>query len=419
MLYYFFDYLEKMQVPGMGVFQYISFRTAAATLLSLVISLVFGKRLINVLRNKQIGETIRNLGIKDEQKKSGTPTMGGLIIIAAILIPTLLFARITNIYIVMMIGTTIWLGLVGFTDDYIKVFKKNKEGLPGRYKVLAQLMLGIAIGATMFWHPSIVTRSRVEAETAPAEVINDNKYEAVIGSDGVVSYYQKDEKSVKTNVPFIKSAEFDYAKIVGLAGANYKKYAWIPFIMIVSFVLIAVSNGANLTDGMDGLAAGTSAIVGVTLGLLSYLSGSYIFANYLNIFFIPHLGELAIFAGAFVGACIGFLWYNVYPAQVFMGDTGSLTIGGIIAVFALVIRKELLIPILCGVFLAENLSVMLQVSYFKYTKKKYGEGKRIFLMSPLHHHFQKKGMSEPKIVARFWIVGILLAIVTLATIKLR
>jgi len=419
MLYYFFDYLEKLHVPGMGVFQYISFRTAAATILSLLISLVFGKRLIQILSKRQIGETIRNLGIKDEQKKSGTPTMGGLIIIAAIIIPTLLFARLSNIYIVMMLGTTIWLGLVGFLDDYIKVFKKNKEGLSGRYKVIGQLLLGVAIGATMFWHPSIVTRSRVDAEAATAEVINDNAYEAVIGKDGAVNYYVKDEKSVKTNVPFLKSAEFDYAKIIGLAGENYQKYAWLPFILIVSIVLIAVSNGANLTDGMDGLAAGTSAIVGVTLGLLSYLSGSYIFANYLNIFFIPHLGELAIFAGAFVGACIGFLWYNVYPAQVFMGDTGSLTIGGIIAVFALVIRKELLIPILCGIFLAENLSVMIQVAYFKYTKKRYGEGRRIFLMSPLHHHYQKKGIPEPKIVARFWIVGILLAIITLATIKLR
>lgn len=419
MLYYFFDYLEQLHVPGMGVFQYISFRTAAATILSLLISLVFGKRLILVLSQRQIGETIRNLGIKDEQKKSGTPTMGGLIIIAAIIIPTLLFARLSNIYIVMMLCTTLWLGLVGFLDDYIKVFKKNKEGLSGRYKVIAQLLLGIAIGATMFWHPSIVTRSRVDAEKATIDVINDNAYEAVIGADGEVNYYVKDEKSVKTNVPFLKSAEFDYAKIIGLAGENYRKYAWLPFILIVSIVLIAVSNGANLTDGMDGLAAGTSAIVGVTLGLLSYLSGSYIFANYLNIFFIPHLGELAIFAGAFVGACIGFLWYNVYPAQVFMGDTGSLTIGGIIAVFALVIRKELLIPILCGIFLAENVSVMLQVAYFKYTKKKTGEGKRIFLMSPLHHHYQKKGIPEPKIVARFWIVGILLAIITLATIKLR
>ena len=419
MLYYFFQYLEELNIPGMGVFQYISFRTAAATILSLLISLVFGKSLIKWLQSKQIGETIRNLGIKDEQKKAGTPTMGGLIIIAAIIIPTILFARITNIYIVMMLCTTLWLGLIGFSDDYIKVFKKNKEGLSGRYKVLGQLILGIAIGATMFWHPSIVTRDRVPAENVTEQVINDNAYEAVMDKDGEVDYYVKDEKSVKTNVPFLKGAEFDYAKIVGLAGDNYTKYAWIPFILIIAIVLIAVSNGANLTDGMDGLAAGSSAIIGVTLGLLSYLSGSFIFANYLNIFYIPHLGELAIFAGAFVGACIGFLWYNVYPAQVFMGDTGSLTIGGIIAVFAIVIRKELLIPILCGIFLIENLSVIIQVSYFKYTKARTGEGKRVFLMSPLHHHYQKKGIPEPKIVARFWIVGILLAIVTLATLKLR
>jgi phospho-N-acetylmuramoyl-pentapeptide-transferase len=419
MLYYFFNYLEELNVPGMGVFQYISFRTAAATILSLLISLVFGKTLIRWLQTKQIGETIRNLGIKDEQKKAGTPTMGGIIIIAAIVIPTLLFARISNIYIVLMVCTTLWLGLIGFADDYIKVFKKNKEGLSGRYKVLGQLILGIAIGATMFWHPSIVTRERVPANQVTEEVINDNQFNAVMDEKGEVAYYVKDEKSVKTNVPFLKSAEFDYAKIIGLAGSSYAKYAWIPFIIIIALVLIAVSNGANLTDGMDGLAAGTSAIIGVTLGLLSYLSGSYIFANYLNIFFIPHLGELAIFAGAFVGACIGFLWYNVYPAQVFMGDTGSLAIGGIIATFAIVIRKELLIPILCGIFLVENLSVIIQVSYFKYTKMKTGEGKRIFLMSPLHHHYQKKGIPEPKIVARFWIVGILLAIVTLATLKLR
>ena len=419
MLYYFFNYLESLDVPGMGVFQYISFRTAAATILSLLISLVFGKSLIRWLQAKQIGETIRNLGIEGEQEKAGTPTMGGIIIIAAIVIPTLLFARLSNIYIVLMICTTIWLGIIGFTDDYIKVFKKNKEGLSGRYKVIAQLILGIAIGATMFWHPSIVTRDRVPADQATERVIKDNAYNAVMDEDGEVAYYVKDEKSVKTNVPFLKSAEFDYAKIIGLAGDNYKKYAWIPFIVIIAFVLVAVSNGANLTDGMDGLAAGSSAIIGTTLGLLSYLSGSFIFANYLNIFYIPHLGELAIFAGAFVGACIGFLWYNVYPAQVFMGDTGSLAIGGIIAVFAIVIRKELLIPILCGIFLVENLSVVLQVAYFKYTKKRTGEGKRIFLMSPLHHHYQKKGMPEPKIVARFWIVGILLAIVTLATLKLR
>lgn len=419
MLYYFFNYLESLDVPGMGVFQYISFRTAAATILSLLISLVFGKSLIRWLQAKQIGETIRNLGIEGEQEKAGTPTMGGIIIIAAIVIPTLLFARLSNIYIVLMTCTTIWLGLIGFTDDYIKVFKKNKEGLSGRYKVIAQLILGIAIGATMFWHPSIVTRDRVPADQATERVINDNAYNAVMDEDGEVAYYVKDEKSVKTNVPFLKSAEFDYAKIIGLAGDNYKKYAWIPFIVIIAFVLVAVSNGANLTDGMDGLAAGSSAIIGTTLGLLSYLSGSFIFANYLNIFYIPHLGELAIFAGAFVGACIGFLWYNVFPAQVFMGDTGSLAIGGIIAVFAIVIRKELLIPILCGIFLVENLSVVLQVAYFKYTKKRTGEGKRIFLMSPLHHHYQKKGIPEPKIVARFWIVGILLAIVTLATLKLR
>jgi len=417
MLYYLAEYLKELQVPGMGVFQYISVRAAAATILSLLISLVFGKRLINMLRGRQIGESIRDLGIEGEKAKQGTPTMGGLIIIAAIVIPTVIFARLYNIYVILMLITTIWLGLIGFLDDYIKVFRKDKEGLSGRYKIVGQLVLGIVVGATMFWHPSIVTRTRVLERNVTLEILKDPSYSKVIEKNDVV--YIKDEKSIITNVPFLKSAEFDYAKIISIAGDNYQKYAWIPFIILISLIIIAVSNGANLTDGMDGLAAGTSAIIGITLGLLGYLSGSFIFANYLNILYIPHLGELAIFAGAFVGACVGFLWYNVFPAQVFMGDTGSLTLGGIIAVFAIVVRKELLIPVLCGIFLVENLSVMIQVSYFKYTKKKYGEGRRVFLMSPLHHHYQKQGIPEPKIVARFWIVGIMLAILTLVTLKLR
>ncbi len=417
MLYYLAKYLENMQIPGMGVFSYISTRAAAATILSLLISLVFGKRLIKILKDRQIGETIRNLGLAGENEKKGTPTMGGLIIIAAIVIPTIIFARLWNIYIIMMLVTTIWLGLLGFMDDYIKVIKKDKEGLPGRYKLLGQLILGIAVGATMFWHPSIVTRTRITEKMATAEIIANPEFKKV--QEKKESVYIKDEKSLKTNVPFLKSTEFDYAKIIGIVGENYQKFAWIPFILIISIIIMAVSNGANLTDGMDGLAAGTSGIIGITLGLLGYLSGSFIFANYLNILYIPHLGELAIFAGAFVGACIGFLWYNVYPAQVFMGDTGSLTLGGIIAVFAIVVRKELLIPVLCGIFLIENVSVIIQVVYFRYTKKKYGEGRRVFLMSPLHHHYQKMGIPEPKIVARFWIVGIMLAILTLVTLKLR
>jgi len=417
MLYYLAEYLQNLHVPGMGVFQYISVRAAAATILSLLISLVFGKRLINMLKDRQIGESIRDLGIEGEKAKQGTPTMGGLIIIAAIVIPTIIFARLFNIYVVLMLVTTVWLGLIGFLDDYIKVFRKDKEGLSGRYKIVGQLVLGIVVGATMFWHPSIVTRTRVLERNATQEVLQNPQYTKVTEKNDVV--YIRDEKSIKTNVPFLKSAEFDYAKIICIAGDNYQKYAWIPFIILISLIIIAVSNGANLTDGMDGLAAGTSAIIGITLGLLGYLSGSFIFANYLNILYIPHLGELAIFAGAFVGACVGFLWYNVFPAQVFMGDTGSLTLGGIIAVFAIVVRKELLIPVLCGIFLVENLSVMIQVSYFKYTKRKYGEGRRVFLMSPLHHHYQKQGIPEPKIVARFWIVGIMLAILTLVTLKLR
>ncbi len=417
MLYYLAKYLEELNVPGMGVFQYISVRAGAATILSLMISLVFGRRLINMLRDRQIGETIRQLGIEGENAKKGTPTMGGLIIIAAILIPTLMFARLWNVYVMMMLVTTVWLGLIGFLDDYIKVFKKDKEGLAGRYKIVGQLLLGIGIGATMFWHPSVVTRTRIPEKLVTQEIIDNPAFKKVVEKSETV--YIKDEKSIRTNVPFLKTTEFDYAKIIGIVGDNYYKYAWIPFIIIISIIIIAVSNGANLTDGMDGLAAGTSAIIGITLGLLGYLSGSFIFANYLNILYIPHLGELAIFAGAFVGACVGFLWYNVFPAQVFMGDTGSLTLGGIIAVFAIVVRKELLIPVLCGIFLVENLSVIIQVTYFKYTKKKYGEGRRIFLMSPLHHHFQKKGIPEPKIVARFWIVGIMLAIFTLVTLKLR
>lgn len=414
MLYYLFDWLqENWKLPGSGLFQYISFRTAIAVIVSLIITTVFGSRLIQLLHKKQIGETVRDLGLEGEKTKQGTPTMGGLIIIAGILIPTLLFAKLDNIYIIIMVVTTLWMGAIGFLDDYIKVFKKNKEGLAGRFKVIGQVGLGILIAITMYFHPDIVVREQVvnpTSETPVEVVINPNTGETI---------YTENVKSTMTNIPFYKDNEFDYSKVLPVIGIDNPWATFGLFLVVVVFIVTAVSNGANITDGIDGLATGTSAIIGITLAILAYVSGNIIFSDYLNIMYIPNSGELVIFAGAFVGACTGFLWYNAYPAQVFMGDTGSLAIGGIIAAFAILIRKELLIPVLCGVFLIENLSVILQVSYFKFTKKKYGEGRRIFLMSPLHHHYQKKGYHEAKIVTRFVIVGVILAILTIVTLKVR
>ena len=413
MLYYLFTWLDKQyDIPGAGLFQFISFRTAMAVILSLILTTVYGSRLIRMLRAKQVGESVRNLGLEGQMQKQGTPTMGGLIILLGILLPTILFAKIDNIYIILMLVTTVWMGLIGFVDDYIKVFKKDKEGLAGRFKIMGQVGLALIIGWTMYFHPDIVVREQV---TLPAKV----SAPLDVHKRGDQFYYTQDLKSTITNVPFYKDNEFDYAKVLTVFGDGYEKYSLVVFLLFVIVIVTAVSNGANLTDGIDGLATGTSAIIGITLAILAYVSGNTIFADYLNIMYIPNSGELVIFAGAFVGACVGFLWYNSYPAQVFMGDTGSLAIGGIIAAFAIMIRKELLIPALCGVFLVENLSVIMQVSFFKYTKRKFGEGRRIFLMSPLHHHYQKKGYHEAKIVTRFWIVGILLAIITIVTLKLR
>lgn len=415
MLYHLYTWIEEYtHIPGSGLFQYISFRTAMAVIVSLMITTVFGKHLINLLKAKQVGETVRDLGLSGEKQKEGTPTMGGLIIIAGILIPTLLFAKLDNIYVLIMIITTVWMGAIGFLDDYIKVFKKNKAGLAGKFKVIGQVGLGILIAFTMFFHPDIVVRQQVNNLDEAGEIVRAN----VRQSTGEI-YYTEDVKSTKTNIPFYKNNEFDYAKVLDMFGANNQGLTFLVFLLVVVFIVTAVSNGANITDGIDGLATGTSAIIGGTLAILAYVSGNVIFSDYLNIMYIPDSGELVIFAGAFVGACTGFLWYNSYPAQVFMGDTGSLAIGGIIAAFAILIRKELLIPVLCGVFLIENLSVIMQVSYFKYTKKKYGEGRRIFLMSPLHHHYQKKGYHEAKIVFRFMIVGVILAVLTIVTLKTR
>lgn len=404
MLYYLFEYLDSTyQLPGAGVFQYISFRAAMAVITSLLVSMVFGGRIINFIRNKQIGEEVRELGLQGEAQKKGTPTMGGLIIIAAILLPTILFAKLSNIYILLMIVSTIWLGIIGFIDDYIKVFKKDKEGLAGRFKIIGQVGLGIIIGFTIYFHDGITIKEEIRGDLIPNQ-------EVVFGEE---------IKSLKTTIPFVKNNEFDYSRLVSWMGDSAASYAWIAFVLIVIFIVTAVSNGANMTDGLDGLATGTSAIIGATLGILAYVSGNVFFADYLNIMYLPNSGELVIYMASFVGACVGFLWYNSFPAQVFMGDTGSLALGGIIAVFAIAIRKELLIPVLCGIFLVENLSVMMQISYFKYTKKKFGEGKRIFKMAPLHHHYQKLGMHESKIVTRFWIVGVMLAIITIVTLKLR
>lgn len=402
MLYYLFDYLDReFDLIGAGVFQYISFRAGLATLISLLITITFGKNLINMLRKKQVGESIRDLGLAGQMEKKGTPTMGGLIIIAAIVIPTLLFARLENIYVVLLLVTTLVLGGIGFLDDYIKVFRKNKKGLAGKFKVVGQVMVGLIVGATLYFSEDVVVREfdEVSSTSSTEEVLN-----------------YTDSKSTTTTIPFVKNNELDYSK---LNPTENDLITAAIYVLIVIFFVTAISNGANITDGIDGLAAGTSAIIGLTLAIFAYISGNAIFSDYLNVMFIPNSGELVIFCTAFVGACVGFLWYNSYPAQVFMGDTGSLSLGGIIAVLALVLRKELLIPVMCGIFVIENLSVIMQVSYFKYTKKKYGEGRRIFRMSPLHHHYQKMDIPEPKIVTRFWIVGILLAIMTLATLKLR
>jgi phospho-N-acetylmuramoyl-pentapeptide-transferase len=418
MLYYLFKYLDELNVPGAGVFTYISFRSAAAIITSLFISMMIGKRIILFLQKKLIGEVVRDLGLEGQYQKKGTPSMGGIIILASIIIPTLLFAKLDNVYVLLMLLTTVWLGLIGFIDDYIKIFKKNKEGLAGSFKIIGQVGLGIIVGFILFFSKDVVitekvtgvdlsTRQRIEVIEPPS-------------LNPAASINTLETKSTKTTIPFVKNNEFDYKWLVGFAGDPLRQpLTWIVYVLIVIFILTAVSNGANLTDGLDGLATGTSAIIGVALAILAYVSSNIIYAKYLNIMFIPHSEELVIFAAAFIGATIGFLWYNSYPAQVFMGDTGSLALGGIIAVFAIIIRKELLIPILCGIFLVENLSVVLQVAWFKRTRRKYGEGRRIFLMAPLHHHYQKKGYPEPKIVTRFWIVAIILAVMSIVTLKMR
>ncbi|MBP6634749.1 MAG: phospho-N-acetylmuramoyl-pentapeptide-transferase [Paludibacter sp.] len=421
MLYHLFTWLDKVfDFPGAGMFNFISFRTGLAFIFSLLLATMFGRRIIDYLQKKQIGETIRELGLEGQMSKKGTPTMGGIIIIIAILIPTLLLASLNNVYIIMMLITTVWLGIIGFLDDYIKVFRKNKDGLSGRFKIVGQVGLGLIVGLTMYLSPDVVIRENKEVKGADQRVEN-------------VTYAKEDIKSTKSTIPFFKNNNLDYADAFRWMGEKAQDYGWILFVLVTIFIVTAVSNGANMTDGLDGLATGSSAIMGVILGILAYVSGNVNYSGYLNIMYIPGTGELLIFAGAFIGATIGFLWYNSFPAQVFMGDTGSLTLGGIIAVFAIAIRKELLIPILCGVFLVENLSVMLQVGYFKYTKKRYGEGKRIFKMAPLHHHYQKPGnagiqaliqnpiqaLPESKIVIRFWIVGIILAAITIITLKIR
>ncbi|SDZ93728.1 Phospho-N-acetylmuramoyl-pentapeptide-transferase [Flavobacterium gillisiae] len=409
MLYYLFEYLNKtLNISGTGVFQYITFRSALAFILSLLLSTIYGKRIIRFLQNQQVGETVRELGLAGQNEKAGTPTMGGLIIIFATLVPVLLFAKLQNIYILLLIVTTLWMGTIGFVDDYIKIFKKDKQGLKGIFKVFGQVGLGLIVGTVLYISPAVTVRT----DTGKGDVFS-------VTTENVITQSPVEEKSTATTIPFFKNNEFDYAELLAWTGEGYEKWAWVIFIPVVIFIITAVSNGANLTDGIDGLAAGTSAVSVLALGIFTFVSGNIIFSNYLNIMYIPNSGEMTVFIAAFVGSLIGFLWYNSYPASVFMGDTGSLTIGGIIAVLAIAVRKELLIPLLCGVFLVENLSVVLQVSYFKYTKKRFGEGRRIFLMAPLHHHYQKKGYHESKIVTRFWIVAILLAILSIITLKLR
>ena len=417
MLYYLFDYLNELDFPGAGVFGYISFRAAMSVILSLIISAVFGKRIINFLHKKQVGETVRDLGLEGQTQKAGTPTMGGLIILGAIIIPTLLFAKLHNTYIQLMLISTVWLGAIGFLDDYIKVFKKNKQGLAGKFKIIGQVGIGIIAGSIIYFSDDLTVKQKVYHEDQE-NVLTEVTYNGAENQSGA-DYSWIETKRNLTTIPFIKNNEFDYGWLISWINDDLLKYAWLIFIPIVILIITAVSNGANMTDGLDGLATGTSGIIGLTLGVLAYLSGNYVFADYLNIMYIPSSGELVVYMAAFVGACVGFLWYNSYPAQVFMGDTGSLALGGIIAVFAIANRKELLIPILCGIFLVENLSVLIQVGYFKYTKKKLGEGKRVFLMAPLHHHYQKLGIHESKIVSRFWIVGVALALLTIITLKLR
>jgi len=410
MLYYLFDFLDKTyDIPGAGLFQFITFRAAMAAILSLLIATVWGKKIIRFLQKKQMGETIRDLGLEGQVEKAGTPTMGGIIIILATIIPVLLFAKLENIYVIMLIVTTLWMGAIGFLDDYLKKFKNDKAGLPGKFKVIGQVGLGLIVGLTMFFHPDITVKTEKVDPVTGQEIVTQSGEKV----------FNDAEKALITTMPFVSGNEINYEKLITWIDEDYSKYAWLLFIPIVIFIITAVSNGANLTDGIDGLAAGTSAIIAVTLALFAWVSGNVIFSDYLNIMYLPNMGELTIFIMAFVGALIGFLWYNTYPAQVFMGDTGSLTIGGIIAVIAIAIRKEWLIPILCGVFLMENLSVVMQVSWFKYTRKKFGEGRRIFRMSPLHHHYQKGGFHESKIVTRFWIVGIFLAVLTIITLKIR
>ena len=414
MLYYLFHYLrERYNMPGANVFNYISFRAAMAIIISLLISMVFGKKLIRLLHKKQVGETIRDLGLTGQKEKEGTPTMGGLIILASILIPTLLLARLENVYILLMLAVTIWLGTVGFIDDYIKVFKRDKKGLSGKFKIVGQVGIGLIVGITLYFNNHVGIKEKV---WSPQQTMIDGQ---AAGINALPKYAPTETKSLETTIPFIKDNEFDYSWLISFIGDGYRKWAWLIFIPIVILIVTAVSNGANITDGIDGLATGTSAIIGVTLMIFAYVSGNFILADYLNIMYIPNCSELVIFMSAFVGACVGFLWYNSYPAQVFMGDTGSLALGGIIAVFAIAIRKELLLPVLCGIFFLESLSVMIQVSYFKYTKNKSGEGKRIFKMAPLHHHYQKSNIHESKIVSRFWIVGIMLAVLSIVTLKLR
>lgn len=418
MLYYLFQYLHKLNVPGAGVFNYISSRSAAAVITSLFISLLIGKRIIRILQKKQIGELVRDLGLEGQYQKKGTPSMGGIIILSSIVIPVILFARIDNIYVILMLLTTVWLGAIGFIDDYIKIFRKKKEGLAGIFKVIGQIGLGLIVGLTLFFSDDVIIVEKVSVmDLSTRERIELLDPDQTYAPQGEISM---ERKSTKTTIPFVKNNEFDYSRLVSFVNESARQpLTWLVFVVIVIFIVTAVSNGANLTDGLDGLATGVSAIIGSALGILAYVSSNIIYAKYLNIMYIPGSQELVIYASAFIGATIGFLWYNSYPAQVFMGDTGSLALGGIIAVFAIIIRKELLIPVLCGIFLAENFSVVLQVAWFKRTKKKYGEGRRIFLMSPLHHHYQKMGYPEPKIVTRFWIVAIILAVISIVTLKIR
>jgi len=408
MLYYLFEYLEnQFSLTGASVFQFITFRAAMAFVFSLLFSTIYGKRIINYLKKQQVGETVRDLGLEGQAQKSGTPTMGGIIIILATLIPVLLFSKLDNIYVIILIITTLWMGFIGFVDDYIKIFKKDKAGLKGKFKVLGQVGLGIIVGSMLYFHPDVTMKEQLP------------KQEQIVQQNGRKIVFGPAHKSTKTTIPFLKNNELEYSRVLSFLGDGYEKYAWIVFIFIVVFIVTGISNGANLTDGIDGLAAGTSAIMVLALAIFAWVSGNIIFADYLDVMYIPNSGEMTVFIAAFAGALIGFLWYNTFPAQVFMGDTGSLTIGGIIAVIAIAIRKELLLVILAGIFVVENVSVILQVFYFKYTRKRYGVGRRIFKMSPLHHHYQKSGYHESKIVTRFWIIGILLAVLTIVTLKLR